>query len=433
MCRELWDSDNLDWVDKPAEGMSGGLLCIWCSNKFRKESKFEGPGFIRVSGFWGDEKIPCHFVNVYAACDLQRKRLLWEELGKLISTWGGNWCIGGDFNATKTTEERKGCSVSQAGMKDFTEFIDKNGLVDLPLIGRRYTWYQPNGAAMSRLDRFLFSRDWMDRWAEMKQWGLRRGASDHCPILAKNKIMDWGPKPFRFFNAWLSHPEFKDLFSKQWNSFQEDGWACFKLKEKFKKMKQVLKKWSDEHFKGLDGKIEAIRQEVASLDIKGESQQLSEEEEQNRKCKLVELNSHMQKRESMLRQKSRKMWLKEGDENSRFFHQCIKGRQRRNEINGILVDGRQLSEVQEIKQGVANHFLEVFTEEPWLRPTLKNLKFQQVSSEENAMLVASFSEKEIKEVVWDCSSTKAPGPDGFNFGCLKSVWEVIKEDIIQFV
>lgn len=54
-------------------------------------------------------------------------------------------------------------------MKDFAEFIDKNSLIDIPLIRRRYAWYQPNGTAMSRLDRFLFSRDWMDRWEEMKQ------------------------------------------------------------------------------------------------------------------------------------------------------------------------------------------------------------------------------------------------------------------------
>ncbi|GLT91015.1 hypothetical protein SLE2022_089250 [Rubroshorea leprosula] len=75
----------------------------------------------------------------------------------------------------------------------------------------------------------------------------------------------------------------------------------------------------------------------------------------------------------------------------------------------------------------------MFTEECWPRPNLKNIHFQQVSSEDNVMLTTAFSEEEIKQAVWDYSSTKAPRPNEFNFGCLKAVWETIKDDVIQFV
>lgn len=30
-------------------------------------------------------------------------------------------------------------------------------LIDLPLVGRKYTWYRSDGVVMSRLDRFLVS------------------------------------------------------------------------------------------------------------------------------------------------------------------------------------------------------------------------------------------------------------------------------------
>ncbi|GKB30830.1 putative RNA-directed DNA polymerase, eukaryota, reverse transcriptase zinc-binding domain protein [Tanacetum coccineum] len=40
---------------------------------------------------------------------------------------------------------------------------------------------------------------------------------------------------------------------------------------------------------------------------------------------------------------------------------------------------------------------------------------------------------EIKNAVWDCSSDKAPGPDGFTFAFMKKYWEDIKLDILKYV
>jgi hypothetical protein len=37
-------------------------------------------------------------------------------------------------------------------------------------------------------------------------------------------------------------------------------------------------------------------------------------------------------KESLLKQKSRMKWIKEGDSNSRFFHESIKSRRRRNQL-----------------------------------------------------------------------------------------------------
>ncbi|GKU94281.1 hypothetical protein SLEP1_g7800 [Rubroshorea leprosula] len=40
---------------------------------------------------------------------------------------------------------------------------------------------------------------------------------------------------------------------------------------------------------------------------------------------------------------------------------------------------------------------------------------------------------EIKEAIWDCDPSKSPGPDGFNFRFIMSMWDVIKADIVNFV
>ncbi|GJV50353.1 RNA-directed DNA polymerase, eukaryota, reverse transcriptase zinc-binding domain protein [Tanacetum coccineum] len=41
--------------------------------------------------------------------------------------------------------------------------------------------------------------------------------------------------------------------------------------------------------------------------------------------------------------------------------------------------------------------------------------------------------KEIKEAVWDCGSSKAPGPDGFSFAFVKKYWDIIQKDLYDFI
>ena len=42
------------------------------------------------------------------------------------------------------------------------------------------------------------------------------------------------------------------------------------------------------------------------------------------------------------RQRSRELWLKEGDKNSKFFHKMANARRRKNFLSSITVDGRKL-------------------------------------------------------------------------------------------
>ncbi|GLT87927.1 hypothetical protein SLE2022_059780 [Rubroshorea leprosula] len=86
-----------------------------------------------------------------------------------------------------------------------------------------------------------------------------------------------------------------------------------------------------------------------------------------------------------------------------------------------------------MKEEIASFYQNMFAEEQWKRPTLEGVKFKRISAEENSSLTTPFTEEEIKTTVWDCESSKAPGPDGFNFKFIKSEWETIKGDVIGFL
>ncbi|WVZ90234.1 hypothetical protein U9M48_036551 [Paspalum notatum var. saurae] len=55
----------------------------------------------------------------------------------------------------------------------------------------------------------------------------------------------------------------------------------------------------------------------------------------------------------------------------------------------------------------------------------------QVSSQENNLLTAEFSESEIKEAIFSMKHNKAPGPDGFPAEFYQRFWKTVKEDLLQ--
>lgn len=54
-------------------------------------------------------------------------------------------------------EERIGRSAGCNGRDtaDFFNLVEEMNLIDLPCVGGRYTWFNGDGRAMSRLDRFF--------------------------------------------------------------------------------------------------------------------------------------------------------------------------------------------------------------------------------------------------------------------------------------
>lgn len=71
----------------------------------------------------------------------------------------------GGLYAIKNSRERKGLGVvKRQDMVEFKNFVDELGLLDPPLLSRIFTWYRPDGSAMSMLDRFLLSDEWIQEW-----------------------------------------------------------------------------------------------------------------------------------------------------------------------------------------------------------------------------------------------------------------------------
>ena len=115
-------------------------------------------------------------------------------------------------------------------IKGFNDFIEREELVDIPLVGRKFTWFKPNGLVKSRIDRVLVSKEWLEFWPNNQQFVLSRSISDHCAVILKEVSEDWGPKPFRCLDVWQKDRRFKEFVRLNWSSYKVDGeeFLCLK-------------------------------------------------------------------------------------------------------------------------------------------------------------------------------------------------------------
>jgi hypothetical protein len=160
----------------------------------------------------------------------------------------------------------------------FNLFIEDNGLVDLPLCGRRYKWFKGDGTSMSRIDRYLLSEESCLCWPNYFQVTLLRGLSDHCPLHLSIDEENWEPRPTRMLKCCQDVPGYHQFVQDKWNSFYIEGWGGFVIKEKLKLIKAALREWHTTHAKNIPGRIDILKNRLSELDEKGAEGGLSNEE-----------------------------------------------------------------------------------------------------------------------------------------------------------
>nr|KYP36717.1 hypothetical protein KK1_042146 [Cajanus cajan] len=195
LLKKLWGNGDCNYAWSPAINAAVGLLTIWDPSKIHVHSQFSGSGFLGLIVMVRDFGDTMVLVNMYAPSEGRLKKRLWDELilckeNSPISLW----CVAGDSNSVRSLKERVGLVYGMYATTDievYNNFIEQLELVDVPLGGRKFTWFRPNGTVNSRIDRILVSRSWFVRWPGVSQLVLNRGISDHCPILMRNKVVDW--------------------------------------------------------------------------------------------------------------------------------------------------------------------------------------------------------------------------------------------------
>jgi hypothetical protein len=153
---------------------------------------------------------------------------------------------------------------------------------------------------------------------------------------------------------------------------------------------------------------------------------------------FIEYQKILHSEEETWRLKSRSLWLKSGDRNTKFFQRQTKARLWRSKVKEITKeDGTKINDFQQIQEEAKTHFEHLLTEEG-----IVNLSTQEdlllniptvVSQEDNAKINQEVTEKELYEALFQLHPDKAPGPDGFNAHFYQKCWHTIKKDLLRMI
>lgn len=424
--KSMWGEPDINWIHSPSVGPSGGLITLWDSKYFRLSSSQVSRHWISVCGTIISHKFQCAIINLYNPCSVESRALVWQELVEFSANNPLPCLISGDFNEILNPHERGSQSFSPQGSLDFHDFIQKVGLIELKASNGLFTWFR--GRSKSKLDRIFVQSEWLSIFPSLKLSLLKRGLSDHRPLLLQPEDCNWGAKPFRFLNCWLSHPQCLKIIQSAWLKGSN-----LSIPEKLRVTKEDLKIWNATEFGLIDFKIKGLEEKIGHFDKIANNHLLSVDELQVQYQAQQELWAWHRRRESYWAQLSRAKWIKEGDKNTKFFHTLASIRRRKNQLVKIVANGSHIDKPREIKKEAVRYFHGIFKEDHVVRPTFTSLNFTKLSEDECSLLISPFSREEIDEAIKSCDGQKSPGPDGFNFSFIKAAWEVIKEDIYSMV
>ncbi|CAN6587433.1 unnamed protein product [Malus baccata var. baccata] len=412
-------------------GRAGGLSLWWddsldveilFSSKHIIDARVMEKGahrWVRVTGIYGTPY----------RCD---KGEFWNWMSTYFSPSDMPWLCAGDFNEFLWDSEKVGGSPVLYNRPRYLEsFLSSSELLDLDFNGPAFTWRgMRNGSLVEeRLDRGLCNRIWQDVWPNTTVTHGTVLGSDHCPIIIQTEPNTRkGKKLFRFEAFWAKEADCLEVVRRSWDC-REGGGAQVRWQKKINDCRSQLIRWSRNKFKRRSYMIDHLLAQLGELQKNWGPQR----EEILEKSKLID--TLWAQEESFWQQRSRVKWLKEGDANTKFFHQTTLQRRRRNKVLKIRNSaGDWVENPTQVRRLVDEHFLNSFRSEGdrnW--GTMLDCLNPMVTEEMNAALMAPVLEEEIKTAALGMGGLKAPGPDGFQGVFYHTFWENIVGDVNDLV
>ncbi|XP_071718046.1 uncharacterized protein [Rutidosis leptorrhynchoides] len=356
----IWKHHSFDAVQSGSNGRSGGLLSIWRTDYFSLIQSWVRRNWIATILRYLPNNAIVLIINVYAPQQEDKIKFVWSQLTNIARNWPGPLCILGDFNSVSSPDERLREVIDLNSIDSFNNFILSANLFDQHLSNDDFTWEGPLGK-FSRIDRILVNLKWVQAWSDAIMISASPNSSDHKPIIWGKKLEDWGPKPFRFNNSWLSKPGFLKLCESYWHNYPVFGWTAFVMGKKLRLLKADLKVWNLSNFdqetvalKNCVSDIKRLKDYFKQRDLN--DNELNELANLKKSKKLL-----MTRIDTKRRHQSRYLWLRLGDKNSKFFHAVSRISQQSSHISGLYFNDLWQEDPQVVKEFAINHFENLFS------------------------------------------------------------------------
>jgi len=128
-------------------------------------------------------------------------------------------------------------------------------------------------------------------------------------------------------------------------------------------------------------------------------------------------------------------WFKDGDRNTKFFHNYVKGRRRKLFISEITTaQGDTVTGNENIGMEAVSFFEDQFKEtNTSVDDSMLDLIPKIITQEQNEEMGRMPNMEEVREAVFALNGDSTSGPDGFSGEFFQSCWQIVGEDTTRMV
>ncbi|XP_062075046.1 uncharacterized protein LOC133779059 [Humulus lupulus] len=307
------------------------------------------------------------------------------------------------------------------------------GLVDeMRTRGSHFTWTNKQAnedRIYSKLDRMFINEDWLDSFPHAEAVVNWEMLSDHCFCIIKSgAALNCGVKPFRFFNRWTDHDNFKETVMQSWCK-PSKGHVLERIIRKLGRLKHVLRKFNKRTVDDVVQNYTIAKENYQAAQIYLQGDPHSTELQREERLAGEIFSNHARIYDSFLRKKSKVNWLRYGDDNNAYFHACLKQRRASNRITSFVNETGQLIErFEDVVAHFVNHFRKIMGSQSNASVPIQRSCFRygnSLSLDQQICLIKPFTKKEVEDALFSISPIKISGPDWYGSG-FKGALEVKK-------
>ncbi|XP_058777111.1 uncharacterized protein LOC131651466 [Vicia villosa] len=341
---------------------------------------------------------------IYGLNRLDQRKVLWKELDNLNIQ--GPWCLAGDFNNVLCSQDKIGGKiVIEAEFKDLEDMMRNNDLAEMTNNGDYYTWSNKHniGTIYSIIDKILGNTDWQKR--------------------------------FRFLNCLTESESYHQVVQANWSETIEGG-PSFVLWHKLKRLQKELYKMNKPLI-SVKQKIIQARENLTKAQKSLSIDKWNFEKIATMKRYNEDLIKWHEIDESIMKQRSKIKWLRDGDGNNSYFHASVRLKQSTKALTMREAEnGQVITHQDDIEREVLDFYgkLMGYREQSLDCVDIGALRRgSQLNRDQKILLEGKVTEDDIYIALKGIDDNSAPGLDGYTAKKFKVSWNTIKVDVIAAI